>query len=121
MSERRSDHDGSAVAIRRIEVRVVVDHDSEARTGVVVRIPRVIGLEPVAIVAEEPGVIVGLAHVIAREVEAVGRDVPVGDQGGHVVVHGLVRVRIDLSSHPTEVPATVVVGVREAAEVQGLR
>jgi hypothetical protein len=73
-----------------------------------------------AVVAQEPGVVVPLTHVVRDEVEAVRYGFPIRDQLGHVVVHGDVRILVYRSADLSEVPAPVVPCVVEGTEVEGL-
>lgn len=59
-------------------------------------------------------------HVVCGEVQTVAHVFPVGDQRCHEVIHGQIRVSVDLPPDHAEVPTTGIVGVTELAEVERL-
>src|SRR5882672_1377557 len=62
--------DDSRVAVVpiRVVVRIVEDHDPEAHTGVIVGAPGRVAHVRVAVVAQEPGIVVVLLDVVRRDV-----------------------------------------------------
>jgi hypothetical protein len=75
----------------------------------------------VTVIAEETGVFVVLPDVIRNEVESVGHDFPIRNQGGHIVVDGDVGIFVDRAPHGREVPSPVVAIVFDLTEVEGDR
>jgi hypothetical protein len=59
--------------------------------------------------------------MVAGEVQTVCSRLPIRNQRRNVVVDGLVWIGVDLASDPAQVPATVVVGVRELGQIHGIR
>jgi len=66
-----------------------------------------------AVVAEEARIIMLLVDVVFEEVECMRDDLPVGQNGGDVVVDGHVRVFVHLLPHGSQVPTATVVVVEE--------
>ena len=99
MSPRRIDDGPCTVPIRGVVEGVVVHDDPEAGACVVVGVPRVERREPVTVVTQEPRIGLVLSHVIAGEIEPVGRRLPIRNQRGDVVIDGLVRIGVDLPAH----------------------
>ena len=86
---------------------------------VAVGIPAPIRPERVAVVAEEPGILVPPIHVVLREVQGVGPRLPIRNEGGHEVVHGKIRVLIDPPADGLQIPSAAHPGVAEGREVHG--
>jgi hypothetical protein len=74
-----------------------------------------------AVVAEEPGIVVASLHVIGGEIEAVSDVFPIRYEGSDIVIHGQVGVPVDVLSKPAQVPPASVSGILEIPEVEGFR
>jgi len=72
----------------------------------------------VALVAHETGIVVDLPHIVGEEIEPVPLLLPVRNKGGHVVVHGHVRITVNLAPDLRKVPPGPIVRVAELGEVQ---
>jgi hypothetical protein len=104
----------------RVVVGITVDDHTEGGTRVGIGIPAVVGLETMAIIAEEAGIVVVSLDMVGGEVEAVPHELPIRDQCGHVVIHGKVRIAVYLPADQAQVPPTCVVRVVEIPEVERL-
>ncbi len=81
-----------AVPARGVVVGVIVDDHLEIQACVPVGIPSAVRTETVALIAQEPGILVSAPHIVGDEIEAVVHVFPIGDEPGHVIVHGDVGI-----------------------------
>jgi hypothetical protein len=112
---------GAQIPATRVEIGIAVDHHPEVGAGIPIGIPGVIRSESVAVVAEEARIIVVSVHLVFGEVQAIGDVLPVRDQGSNVVVHGQIRILVDLAARLGKIPSPRVVGVPELPKVEGFR
>jgi hypothetical protein len=75
----------------------------------------------VAVVAEKPRIVVVAVHLVFGEVQAIGNVLPVRDQSRHIVVHGKIRIPIDLAASLGQIPSPRIVGVSKLPKVEGFR
>ena len=97
----REDDPRAAVVPIRVVVRIVEHHDPEAHAGVVVRAPGRVAHVRVAVVTQEPGIVVVLLHVIRRDV-VIPITVAIGHDALCHVGEGDVRIAADppVGDHP---------------------
>jgi hypothetical protein len=104
----------------RVVIGIAVDHHAERSAGICVGIPAVVGLEAVAVIAQEARVIVPALHMVCTEVQPISNVFPIRNQGRHIIVHSQVGVPVDLPAYPTQVPAPSKMGVAEVPKIEGL-
>ena len=90
----REDDPRAAVILIRVVVRIIEDHDPKAHAGVVVGAPGRVAHVRVAVVAQEPGIVVVLFDVVRRDV-VIPLTVAVGHDALCQVGKGDVRIAAD--------------------------
>ena len=70
-------HAGPPVSGGRVEIGIVIDHDPETGAGIPVWIPPGVGLEPMTVIAEEPGIVVMTLNVVGSEVQSIADVLPI--------------------------------------------
>src|SRR2546430_2198968 len=90
----REDDPRAAVVLIRVVVRIIEDHDPKAHAGVVVGAPGRVAHVRVAVVAQEPGIVVVLFDVVRRDV-VIPLTVAVGHDALCQVGKGDVRIAAD--------------------------
>ncbi len=114
-------HDDVIAAIPGLRVveRVVPNDHSERRTRVRVGIPGIKRSVCVAVVTHEPRKLMAAFDAVLGVVEAVVAVLPVGDERCHVVVHGQIRVGVDFTPDPRQIPVAIVPRVGDLREIHG--
>src|SRR5256884_457209 len=92
----REDYSRAAVVPIRVIVRIIEHHDPKAHTGVIVGAPVRVTHVAVAVVAQEPGIVVMLLHVVRRDI-VIPIAVTIGDDALGLVGEGDVRIAADPS------------------------
>src|SRR5207249_9004962 len=92
----RGDYSRAAVVPIRVIVRIIEHHDPKAHTGVIVGAPVRVTHVAVAVVAQEPGIVVMLLHVVRRDI-VIPIAVTIGDDALGQVGEGDVRIAADPS------------------------
>src|SRR5207249_97133 len=92
----REDYPRAAVVPIRVIVRIIEPHDPKAHAGVIVGAPVRVAHVAVAVVAQEPGIVVMLLHVVRRDI-VIPIAVTIGDDALGQVGEGDVRIAADPS------------------------
>jgi hypothetical protein len=75
----------------------------------------------VALIAQEPGILVSGSHAIGDEVQAVVHVLPIGNETGHVLVDGDVGIRVHRTPYVGKIPSAVVIRVPEVRQIERSR
>ena len=78
----------------RVVVGIIVNDHPELQARVPVRIPRAVGTESMALIAEEPGILVSAPDTVGNVIQPVIHVFPIGNKSSHVIIHGDVGIRI---------------------------